>query len=101
MPEKITSIAAGAHFSLALSVTGSVYAWGWNGFGQLGLNDLISRSTPTQITTLSNVQAISAGEMFSLAIGENHLYGWGCNESGQLGQAAKKQLAPYPVWAIT
>ena len=100
MPEKIAAVAAGTHFSLALSVTGAVYSWGWNGFGQLGLNDLTSRSTPTQIRGLSNVQAISAGEMFSLAIGKNDLYGWGCNEAGQIGQAAQKQLTPYPFWSV-
>lgn len=101
MPEKTLAVAAGTHFSLALSVSGTVYSWGWNGFGQLGLNDLASRSSPTQIPGLAKVQAIAAGEMFSLAIGKNDLYGWGCNESGQIGQAAQKQLSPYTVWSLS
>jgi len=93
-PEKIIAIAAGMHFSLALSVTGKVYAWGWNGFGQLGLGDLKSRNTPTFIPNLSGVRAIAAGEVHALAIGKNQLLGWGSNESGQLGKAAVRQMTP-------
>ena len=82
------------HFSLALSKSGKVYAWGWNGFGQLGLNDLKARNTPTLIPQLSGVRAISAGEMHSVAIGKDHLLGWGNNSSGQIGLADAKQLSP-------
>ena len=88
------------HYSLALSVSGRVYAWGWNGFGQLGLGDLQSRRLPTVIPNLLGVRAIAAGEMHSLAIGKNHLLGWGNNESGQLGKAAIRQTTPNPFLAI-
>ena len=93
-PEKVTMIAAGMHYSLALSVSGKVYAWGWNGFGQLGLGDLKSRNTPTCIPGLSGVRTIAAGESHALATGKDQLLGWGSNESGQLGKAATKQLTP-------
>ena len=88
------------HYSLALSVSGKVYAWGWNGFGQLGLGDLKSRSSPTAIPGLSGVRAIAAGEMHALAIGKSQLFGWGSNASGQLGSAAAKQIIPNPFLAI-
>jgi len=100
MPEKLTAVAAGNHFSMALSVTGSVYTWGWNGFGQLGLNDYSSRATPTRIPALNGIHALAAGEMHALAIGKNYLYGWGSNESGQIGPAGRKQWAPYPLWPL-
>ena len=93
-PEKITAIAAGMHFSLALSSSGKVYSWGWNGFGQLGMGNFMPISTPTLIPNLSNVRAIAAGESHSLAIGKNQLLGWGNNESGQLGTASGKQAIP-------
>lgn len=99
-PEKITSIAAGMHYSLALSASGKVYTWGWNGFGQLGLGDLKSRNTPTLIPNLSGVRAIAAGEGHALAIGKNQLFGWGSNESGQLGKAAARQVTPLPFLEI-
>jgi len=99
-PEKITAIAAGMHYSLALTASGKVYAWGWNGFGQLGLGDLKSRNTPTLIPNLSGVRAIAAGEGHALAIGKNQLFGWGSNESGQLGKAAARQVTPLPFLEI-
>jgi alpha-tubulin suppressor-like RCC1 family protein len=89
------AVDAGMHYSLALSSTGKVYAWGWNGFGQLGLGDLKSRSAPTVIPNLSGVRAIAAGEAHALAIGKNQLFGWGSNESGQLGNAATRQMTPH------
>jgi alpha-tubulin suppressor-like RCC1 family protein len=93
-PEKITAVAAGMHYSLALASSGKVYAWGWNGFGQLGLGDLQSRHIPTLIPSLSGVRSIAAGETHSLAITKNQFMGWGCNESGQLGKAALRQMTP-------
>lgn len=93
-PEKIKAVAAGMHYSLALASSGKVYAWGWNGFGQLGLGDLKSRNTPTLIPSLSGVRSIAAGETHSLAISRDHFLGWGCNESGQLGKAAVRQMTP-------
>jgi alpha-tubulin suppressor-like RCC1 family protein len=99
-PEKISAVAAGMHYSLALTASGKVYAWGWNGFGQLGLNDLQSRSVPTLIPSLSGVRAIAAGEMHALAIGHEHLFGWGNNNSMQIGKAAERQLSPNPFLAI-
>jgi alpha-tubulin suppressor-like RCC1 family protein len=99
-PEKISAIAAGMHYSLALSATGKAYAWGWNGFGQLGLGDLMPRSTPTLIPNLSGVRDIAAGEGHALAIGKSQLLGWGSNESGQLGKAATRQMTPYAFLAI-
>ena len=99
-PEKVVSVAAGMHYSIALGASGKVYAWGWNGLGQLGQGDLQSRSVPTLIPRLSGVLAISAGEAHAIAMGTNQLMGWGCNESGQLGNAAAKQTSPHPLLAI-
>jgi alpha-tubulin suppressor-like RCC1 family protein len=98
MPEKIKALAAGTHFSLALSEAGNVYAWGWNGFGQLGANDTQPRSTPKKVLGLAQVQAIAAGEMHAVAVGKQALYGWGSNETGQIGRAAQRQLVPFPFW---
>jgi alpha-tubulin suppressor-like RCC1 family protein len=96
-PEKIASIAAGMHCSIALSSSGNVYTWGWNGCGQLGHGDLQSRSKPTRIAGLSGVRAIASGEMHVLALGQKRLLGWGSNESGQLGKAAVRQMTPYSI----
>ena len=43
LPERVQTVAAGMHFSLALGESGNVYAWGWNAQGQLGLSDTDDR----------------------------------------------------------
>jgi alpha-tubulin suppressor-like RCC1 family protein len=100
-PERIAEVAAGMHYSLALAVSGRVYAWGWNGFGQLGLGDLQSRSCPTIVPALTDVRSVATGEMHAIAVGKNHLLGWGCNSSNQIGKAAIKQMIPSPFLTIS
>ena len=65
LPLEIVKIVAGTDHVLALTSSGSVYAWGDNFFGQLGLGDFQGRSTPTQIMNLNNVLDVSAGDSFS------------------------------------
>jgi hypothetical protein len=46
------SVAAGAAHSLAIKSDGTLWAWGWNFYGQLGGGSFRYQSTPTQIGTL-------------------------------------------------
>lgn len=100
LSEPIAAITAGMHYSLSLSLSGNVFAWGWNGLGQLGLGDFQSRSNPVRISNLSGVRAITAGDMHAVAIGKNHLYGWGSNASNQIGKAELRQITPNPFLQI-
>jgi alpha-tubulin suppressor-like RCC1 family protein len=61
----VVAVAAGARHSLALTAGGQVWAFGNNQRGQLGVGDLTSRTTPTQVIgTLASVSitAITAGQ---------------------------------------
>jgi alpha-tubulin suppressor-like RCC1 family protein len=70
---------------LGTKTDSSLWTWGLGTTGQLGLNDLVSRSSPTQIGT-SSWSIISAGLSYSVGItNDNSLYAWGFNSSGQLG----------------
>jgi alpha-tubulin suppressor-like RCC1 family protein len=83
---KVKAVAAGYNYSLALTESGEVYAWGWNEEGQLGLGDTEDRLTPTKVEGLPKVKAIAAGGAHSLALTESgEVYVWGYNASGQLG----------------
>ncbi len=63
-----------------------MWAWGGNGFGQLGDGTNTSRSTAVQVQGLSNVSAIAAGDYHSLALGsDGSVWVWGNNGAGQLG----------------
>ena len=57
-------------------------------YGQLGHDDLIRRSTPNHITSVSDkiFCQVSAGKKHTAALNElGHVYIWGSNEFGQLG----------------
>lgn len=64
----------------------SLWSWGTNNSGQLGLGDTISRNSPVQIGSNQRYISISAGLNICAAIKEdNTLWTWGLNNSGQLG----------------
>lgn len=67
-------------------VSNSVFGFGYNEFGQLGTNDIQSRSEPYQITGNHTWKNLSAGYYHSLGIDINDdLYSFGYNYYGQLG----------------
>jgi alpha-tubulin suppressor-like RCC1 family protein len=84
---KVKAIAVGGcSHVLVLTESGEVYAWGWNGAGQLGLGDKEDRLTPTKVPGLARVKAIAAGGCHSLALTESgEVYSWGFNGTGELG----------------
>ena len=61
-----TSHSAGGH-TLALKSDGTVLAWGWNGWGQIGEGTLVDRPSPVAIVGLSNVVAVAVGSAHSVA----------------------------------
>jgi len=83
------AISAGGGHSLALTSDGSLWAWGENGFGQLGIGNRDDQSVPQQVTVAdgpSNWKAVSAGSDYSLALtSAGILYAWGSGASGRLG----------------
>lgn len=81
----IVAIAAGGRHGVALKGDGTVWNWGHNGFGQLGVGDLVYRHVPVQVTGLTGATSVTAGDFFSLAIlQDGHVVGWGSNGQGQL-----------------
>lgn len=75
--------------------TRDLYAWGYNGYGQLGTSDTSQRDEPTQISfsasSYGRIVEIWAsggnyGRLFVLT-DKGHLYAVGYNGYGQLGQS--------------
>src|SRR5207248_2372873 len=85
----VTAIAAGGAFSLALKSNGSVWAWGWNVEGELGIGSTGNSATPVQVGNLAGVTAIAAGGYHSLALkSDGTVWGWGNSFFGELGAGA-------------
>ncbi len=84
----IIGIAAGNSHSLALTSAGTVLAWGFNDFGQLGDGTTISSSTPVAVDVPvgTTITALAGGGFHSLALtSAGAVLAWGANGSGQLG----------------
>lgn len=76
--------------SLALTINGTLKAWGANFYGQLGDGSNGDRNTPVQIG--SGYAAISAGGKHSLALKtDGTLWAWGDNYAGQLGDGTNEK----------
>ncbi len=95
--QAFSSISVGDRYTVALTATGAAYAWGYNGDGQLGDGTTDDRHTPVQVAGGNRFSAISAGGTHVLALTETagHLYAWGNNSLGQLGDGSgSRSLVP-------
>jgi RHS repeat-associated protein len=80
------SIAAGEGHGLALRSDGTVWAWGENVYGPLGVPSVTFADFPLRVAGLSNIVSIAAGADHSLAVQSNGtVWAWGTNDYGQLG----------------
>ena len=107
VPGSYTSVKAGNSYTYAVSSSGSLFTWGYNGQGQLGNSTTVNYSSPVQIGTLSwtqigttlyssptqigttswsSVGAGIAGQFGIVIRSDGALFGWGNNTTyGQLG----------------
>jgi alpha-tubulin suppressor-like RCC1 family protein len=71
----------------AIKTDGTLWLWGRNSNGQLGINSTSSRSSPVQtIAGGTNWKQVSAGETHTATIKtDGTLWLWGANTIGQLG----------------
>jgi alpha-tubulin suppressor-like RCC1 family protein len=74
------------HRSGAIKTDGTLWFWGTNSSGCLGLNDILSRSSPTQLPgTTWNVVCINTSSAVAVKT-DGTLWVWGNNQNGNLGQ---------------
>ena len=91
------AVAASYGHSLGVKSDGSLWAWGLNDYGQLGLGDTADRFAPTLVDSSKTWKAVYCGVRGSYAITDTGaLYAWGWNEYGQLGlgSAGGTHLSP-------
>jgi hypothetical protein len=90
----VIAVAASSLCSLAVKQDGTVWGWGYNGYGQLGDGTNISRNTPVQVAGLTGAAAVSAGLYHVLAVKQDGtVWTWGYNGYGQLGDGTGNNRA--------
>ncbi|GAA6107803.1 probable E3 ubiquitin-protein ligase HERC4 isoform X1 [Tachysurus ichikawai] len=97
-------ISAGGAHSFALTMSGAVFGWGQNKFGQLGLNDNNDRCFPTLLKTLRSqgVVYICCGENHTAVLTkEGGVFTFGAGGYGQLGHnSINHEINPRKVFEL-
>jgi len=95
----VKAIASGGSFSIALKNDGTVWTWGDNRYGEIGigvpamLTSADSYPYPTEVQGLYDIIAVDAGDQFAMALkNDGTVYTWGYNGDGALGN---KRLAGF------
>uniref|UniRef100_A0A674N5A8 HECT and RLD domain containing E3 ubiquitin protein ligase 4 n=1 Tax=Takifugu rubripes TaxID=31033 RepID=A0A674N5A8_TAKRU len=95
--------AGGAH-SFAITLSGAVFGWGRNKFGQLGLNDTNDRWFPALLKSLRSQRVIyvSCGEDHTAALTkEGGVFTFGAGGYGQLGHnSTNHEINPRKVFEL-
>jgi len=64
-----------------------LFSWGYNGNGQLGINNTTDQSSPNQVGSLTVWAKIDVGDYYMASVRDNNtLWTWGDNTYGELGQ---------------
>lgn len=97
----ITAVGVGANHICMVDRQGTVWCWGDNGFGQLGIGSSLggnARTLPSEVDAAANTAAVTTGANHTCALlVTNDLNCWGRNTIGQLGNSFSGDLADSPV----
>ncbi|SDL26954.1 40-residue YVTN family beta-propeller repeat-containing protein [Arthrobacter sp. ov407] len=73
---------------LALKADGTVWSWGTNAYGELGIGTTLPSSSPRQVTGLTGVRTLAVDRNSIFAVkSDGTVHAWGQNDLGQLGNA--------------
>lgn len=83
----LPTVSAGGQHTVALKADGTVWSWGANYWGQLGIGStVVFSSIPVQVPGLSGIVRVAAARGHTVALkSDGTVWSWGGNFSGQLG----------------
>ena len=80
------AVACGSDHTVALRKDGTLWAWGGNDAGQLGLGDTKERHTPIRVGVACDWTTVACGyERTSALLDDGSLWTWGLNYHDDLG----------------
>ncbi len=81
-----TQVSAGNQSTCAVKTDSTVWCWGKNSSGQLGIGNTTNQTRPVQVSLLSGVTSVGVHENFACALkSDGTVWCWGYNGMGQLG----------------
>ena len=99
-------VSAGSAHTIALRYDGTVWTWGYNGYGQLGQGNTTTVYSPVQVKSadgssyLTDIIEIAAGAYHNLALAKDGtVWSWGYGSNGGLGNG-KTSNSSLPVKVI-
>ena len=79
-------ISVGGYHTLCVDKSGSIWAFGYNYYGQLGLGDTTERTTPTKLSWITHPKSVACGYVHSMVLDSSgELWSFGYNGDGELG----------------
>lgn len=88
----IEKVWSGEQHFIAISQDGTLWAWGYNYYGQIGNGNTTYQNTPVQASLDTDWLTASAGRKHNLAIKTNGtLWAWGSDEGEALGNGTSGQ----------
>jgi alpha-tubulin suppressor-like RCC1 family protein len=99
----VIDIAAGNLHSIVAMSGGTVRAWGYNSYGQVGEISGNYITVPVSVAGVTDAVDVAAGRYHSVALlSDGTILCWGLNDEGQLGNGTNSSSAtPVPVSGIT
>lgn len=90
LPAPAVALAAGRSHTCALLGDGTLWCWGDNARGQLGVGDTADRPAPARVSGLPAIVAVAAGNETTCATtAAGALLCWGRNVDGQVGDGTR------------
>ncbi len=94
----IIAVAAGTRESFAVDGSGSVWAWGYNADGELGVGTTSNALYPTQVPGVSGIVNVATANSHTLALkSDGTIFSWGANSNGQVGNNSVSPFVTNPV----
>ncbi|WP_303310171.1 T9SS type A sorting domain-containing protein [Hymenobacter sp. BT730] len=95
------------YYTAAIRQDSTLWTWGYNLKGQLGMGDQAPRLAPEQVKPGSKWRSVSTGANHTVAIAQDGtLWAWGSNEYGKLGNGTTTdatkpiQIASSKTWKV-
>lgn len=81
--------------AFAIKTNGTLWSWGENSAGQLGIGNTQAQTLPVQVGTDTDWKQVAAGVSSVLALKtDGSLWGWGLNMNGELFGYEGRQSSP-------